>query len=136
MGTTSSAVKIKPPHSIAIIAMNAKNLSIFRFAPLQVSRVMVKTRGLAGFGAREVSKKNTADYKVYLQKDGAPVSAFHDVPFKVPGKESVFNMIVEIPRWTNAKLEVSSVQLIFRGLGICSSSSVFGPLVNAGLQNY
>lgn len=73
---------------------------------------MVQSRGLAGFSAREVSKKHTADYKVYLQKDGAPVSAFHDVPFKVPGKQGVFNMIVEIPRWTNAKLEVSVVEMI------------------------
>ena len=35
------------------------------------------------------------------------VSPFHDVPLFADADKSVFNMIVEIPRWTNAKMEVS-----------------------------
>jgi len=35
------------------------------------------------------------------------VSPFHDVPLFANAEKSIFNMIVEIPRWTNAKMEVS-----------------------------
>ena len=34
------------------------------------------------------------------------VSPFHDVPLFANSDKTVFNMIVEIPRWTNAKMEV------------------------------
>jgi len=34
------------------------------------------------------------------------VSPFHDVPLFANFDKTVFNMIVEIPRWTNAKMEV------------------------------
>jgi inorganic pyrophosphatase len=37
---------------------------------------------------------------------GVPISPFHDIPLKVAGKDNVFNMVVEVPRWTNAKMEV------------------------------
>lgn len=36
--------------------------------------------------------------------EGTPMSFFHDVPLQP--SENVFNMVVEIPRWDNAKLEV------------------------------
>jgi len=34
------------------------------------------------------------------------VSPFHDVPLFANSDKTVFNMVVEIPRWTNAKMEV------------------------------
>lgn len=40
-------------------------------------------------------------------EDGVPMSFFHDVPlYPDPKNTSVVNMVVEIPRWHNAKLEV------------------------------
>lgn len=35
------------------------------------------------------------------------MSPFHDVPLYATADKSVLNMVVEIPRWTNAKLEIS-----------------------------
>lgn len=35
------------------------------------------------------------------------VSPFHDIPLYANEDKTVLNMIVEIPRWTNAKLEIS-----------------------------
>ena len=35
------------------------------------------------------------------------MSPFHDVPLFANADKTVLNMIVEIPRWSNAKLEVS-----------------------------
>lgn len=59
------------------------------------------------YSQRQIGAKNTLDYKVYLEKDGKPVSAFHDIPLYADEEKQIFNMIVEIPRWTNAKLEIT-----------------------------
>ena len=33
----------------------------------------------------------------------------HDIPLHANEEQTVFNMVCEIPRWTNAKMEVSVV---------------------------
>ncbi|XP_072479177.1 inorganic pyrophosphatase 2, mitochondrial isoform X12 [Notamacropus eugenii] len=40
--------------------------------------------------------------------DGHYISPFHDIPLKPESKEAVFNMVVEVPRWTNAKMEIAT----------------------------
>lgn len=48
------------------------------------------------------------DYRVYfVDKNGLHVSPFHDIPLHVDKSKNVFNMVVEVPRWTNAKMEIS-----------------------------
>lgn len=37
----------------------------------------------------------------------APVSPWHDIPLFADQNNGILNMIVEIPRWTNAKMEIS-----------------------------
>ena len=39
-----------------------------------------------------------------------PVSPFHDIPLYANETHTILNMIVEVPRWTNAKMEVSFVE--------------------------
>ncbi|GAV46621.1 hypothetical protein ZYGR_0A02140 [Zygosaccharomyces rouxii] len=56
---------------------------------------------------RQVGAKNTLDYKVFLEKNGKPVSPFHDIPLYADEEKQIFNMVVEIPRWTNGKLEIT-----------------------------
>ena len=58
------------------------------------------------FGARQIAPKHTLEYRCYIEKDGTPVSPFHDVPLYANEQQTILNMVVEIPRWTNAKLEV------------------------------
>ena len=58
------------------------------------------------FTLRKVAAPNTLDHRIYVEKDGSPVSIFHDIPLHSNKDENVFNMVVEIPRWTNPKLEV------------------------------
>ncbi|KAF6207995.1 hypothetical protein GE061_016444 [Apolygus lucorum] len=50
---------------------------------------------------------NTTDYRIYFKNDdtGAYVSPFHDIPLQASG--GLYNMVVEIPRWTNHKMEIS-----------------------------
>lgn len=61
----------------------------------------------SSFGVRKVAAPNTLEHRVYVEKDGVPVSPFHDVPLYANQEQTILNMVVEIPRWTNAKLEVS-----------------------------
>ncbi|CEP19170.1 hypothetical protein [Parasitella parasitica] len=61
---------------------------------------------------RQVGALNTLEYKLYFEKNGIPVSPFHDIPLFANAEKNVFNMVVEIPRWTNAKLEISKEEVM------------------------
>jgi len=45
-------------------------------------------------------------YIIIVDGPAGIVSPFHDVPLFANSDKTIFNMIVEIPRWTNAKMEV------------------------------
>ena len=60
------------------------------------------------YSVRKIGAPNTLEHRIYIDKDGVPVSPFHDVPLYANDAQTVLNMIVEIPRWTNAKMEVST----------------------------
>jgi predicted ATP-grasp superfamily ATP-dependent carboligase len=47
------------------------------------------------------------EHRVYIEQNGNVVSPFHDIPLFADKSAGILNMIVEVPRWTNAKLEVS-----------------------------
>lgn len=43
---------------------------------------------------------------MWLEKDGNPISFWHDIPlYPFANRTNVVNMYVEIPRWTDAKIE-------------------------------
>lgn len=53
----------------------------------------------------------TFSHKIYLKSsDGVPISPFHDIPFKVV--DGVYNMVVEMPRWSNAKNEITKEETL------------------------
>jgi len=60
------------------------------------------------YTAIERGTPNTTDFRVFVASDGVPVSPFHDVPLFHNEGNNIFNMVVEVPRWTNAKMEISS----------------------------
>ena len=64
------------------------------------------------YSVRKVAAAHTLEHRVYIEKDGVPVSAFHDIPLYANKEQNILNMIVEIPRWTNAKLEISKEELL------------------------
>jgi len=49
---------------------------------------------------------NTLEWRMFFKRDGAPISPWHDIPLNIG--EGIYNMVVEIPRGTNAKLEMST----------------------------
>jgi len=52
----------------------------------------------------------TANYRVFFKNsEGKIVSPFHDIPLVASQDgRTLYNMIVEIPRWTNAKMEIAT----------------------------
>lgn len=41
------------------------------------------------------------------ENEAGPISPFHDIPLFANEGNKIFNMVVEVPRWTNAKMEVT-----------------------------
>ena len=60
------------------------------------------------YTVRKIGQPYTLEHRVYIEKDGVPVSPFHDIPLYANEEQTILNMVVEIPRWTNAKQEVRS----------------------------
>lgn len=53
--------------------------------------------------------ENTLEYRLfYKNASGDIISPFHDIPCYVEGMDKVYNMVVEVPRWTNAKMEIAT----------------------------
>ncbi|KHE81121.1 pyrophosphatase-domain-containing protein [Neurospora crassa] len=64
------------------------------------------------YSVRKVGAPYTLEHRVYIEKDGVPVSPFHDIPLYANAEQTILNMVVEIPRWTNAKQEISKEELL------------------------
>lgn len=54
----------------------------------------------------QVGAKNTEDYKIYLTRDNCIISPWHDIS---PMSGMLITCVNEIPRFTNAKLEIDKV---------------------------
>jgi nucleosome-remodeling factor subunit len=54
----------------------------------------------------------STEYRLYFKKadDGSLVSPMHDIPLYNDEANKVFNMVVEVPRWSNAKMEINLKQ--------------------------
>lgn len=74
-------------------------------ASLPVSEKGFHPKAPSQYSARKIAAPNTLEHRIYIEKDGVPVSPFHDIPLYANEQQTVLNMIVEVPRWTNAKME-------------------------------
>jgi inorganic pyrophosphatase len=81
----------------------------------------VPARMASQFTVRKVGAPNTLEHRVFIEKDGVPVSPFHDIPLYANEQQTILNMVVEIPRWTNAKVEVSWLIFPTPVLALCLS---------------
>uniref|UniRef100_A0A1I7TDD6 inorganic diphosphatase n=1 Tax=Caenorhabditis tropicalis TaxID=1561998 RepID=A0A1I7TDD6_9PELO len=62
----------------------------------------------AVYQAVERGSLYSLDYRVFIKGPQGIVSPWHDIPLFANKEKSVYNMIVEIPRWTNAKMEMAT----------------------------
>jgi hypothetical protein len=89
----------------------ARHLSSTADKKLEMSALPISDKGYnanapSQYAVRKNGAANTPEYRIYIEKDGVVVSPFHDIPLYANEQQTVLNMIVEIPRWTNAKMEV------------------------------
>ncbi|KAJ1667968.1 inorganic diphosphatase activity protein [Coemansia sp. RSA 1813] len=49
-----------------------------------------------------------ATSRMFFKKDGSLFSPWHDIPLVADATKDEYNMVCEIPRWTNAKLEIDT----------------------------
>jgi inorganic pyrophosphatase len=64
---------------------------------------------MSGAKAEFRGSEYTENYRVFFKDEaGNYVSPFHDIPLYADKENHVFNMVVEIPRWTNAKMEIAT----------------------------
>ncbi|OWZ60906.1 inorganic pyrophosphatase [Cryptococcus neoformans] len=59
------------------------------------------------YQTRIIGAANTLEHRVYVEQEGKVVSPFHDIPLFADESKTILNMVVEVPRWTNAKMEIS-----------------------------
>ncbi|KAK3260041.1 hypothetical protein CYMTET_30987 [Cymbomonas tetramitiformis] len=57
---------------------------------------------------REEGDKGTLEYRVFFDTPEGPISPWHKIPLYTSDDSSDCNMIVEIPKWTRAKFEIST----------------------------
>lgn len=57
------------------------------------------------YNIQECGTFGTKDYYIFVTSNGIPISPFHDVPLS--SEENTVNMVVEIPKNTHHKLEIS-----------------------------
>ncbi|XP_033016431.1 inorganic pyrophosphatase 2, mitochondrial [Lacerta agilis] len=79
---------------------------------------------MAQYGTEQRGQLHSPDFRLYFKNSkGKYISPFHDIPLfagsnedkEIPAKRSknsesevVLNMVVEVPRWTNAKMEIAT----------------------------
>lgn len=67
-----------------------------------------KVSSLRKSSSVSVGSKYTQEYKNYAVVDGKVASYFHDVPLQLDLELKTAQMVVEVPRWLNAKFEIST----------------------------
>merc|ERR1712029_601303 len=74
-------------------------------------RNLITTNSANMFSIVERGTVNTDDYRVFFKntETGNVISPFHDIPLK---NGDNFNMVVEIPRWSNAKMEIATKEVL------------------------
>ncbi len=62
---------------------------------------------MSGYSIEERAAPYSLEYRLFLKNaKGEYISPFHDIP--IQAAENVFHMVVEVPRWTNAKMEIAT----------------------------
>lgn len=74
---------------------------------------------MSEYTVREVNPQDNLARRFFIERDGTPISPWHDIPLYADEGHQILNMVVEIPRWTNAKFEVGSHSQ--RSIALCWS---------------
>jgi len=62
------------------------------------------------YNVKESGKPDTLEYRGYVLKGQHPISPFHDIPLWVDKSHGIVNMVVEIPKGQQAKMEINKAE--------------------------
>ncbi|XP_031416880.1 inorganic pyrophosphatase 2, mitochondrial [Clupea harengus] len=69
----------------------------------------ISARKVMSFTTEERGRPNTQDYRVFFKNsEGKYVSPFHDIPIYADEAQNIFHAVIEVPRWTSAKMEIAT----------------------------
>ncbi|CAN7993420.1 unnamed protein product [Ixodes hexagonus] len=77
-------------------------------AGLRPSAAAATTATTMAFSTVERGSPNSLNYSLYFRQGTKYISPFHDIPMFADQAKRVYNMVVEVPRWTNAKMEIAT----------------------------
>jgi len=63
---------------------------------------------VSDYTVEERGTENTDSFKVYIKDQNGPISPFHDIPLVANEANKTFHVVIEIPRWSNAKMELDT----------------------------
>jgi len=63
---------------------------------------------MSSFTTVPSGQENTLDYRVYYKSGEKGVSPWHDIPLFANAEKTIFNCVIEIPRWSSAKMEIDT----------------------------
>uniref|UniRef100_A0A3B5M4S5 inorganic diphosphatase n=1 Tax=Xiphophorus couchianus TaxID=32473 RepID=A0A3B5M4S5_9TELE len=69
------------------------------------------SRKMMHYQTEQRGHPNSPDYRIYFKtSDDKYISPFHDIPLIAESDENkvLYNMVVEVPRWSNAKMEIAT----------------------------
>jgi len=84
---------------------------LLHFSTLSVASIVFTRRltcSALSYTIEEHGSSYTTNYSLYLKDKSGIVSPFHDIPLLADTEKNIYNMVVEIPKWTNAKMEIST----------------------------
>jgi len=63
----------------------------------------------SSYKPRQIGERGTKSYRLYIEdaKTKQIVSPFHDIPLVSSKENTHFHVVLEVPRWTNAKMEIN-----------------------------
>eukprot|EP01100_Stratorugosa_tubuloviscum_P007910 TRINITY_DN327_c0_g1_i1.p1 TRINITY_DN327_c0_g1~~TRINITY_DN327_c0_g1_i1.p1 ORF type:complete len:237 (-),score=123.87 TRINITY_DN327_c0_g1_i1:91-801(-) len=60
------------------------------------------------YGKLTHGEEGTTDFRIFITRDNQVISSWHDIPLHFDTERKIFNYVLEIPKGTNAKLEISA----------------------------
>ncbi|XP_069125162.1 uncharacterized protein [Argopecten irradians] len=99
----------------ACVKSAARRVSVNRPVTCLLRRpIHTTTRVTMSYSIVEKGCPFTMDYRLFFKNsEGTVISPFHDIPlYPNSSDKSICNMIVEIPRWSNAKMEICKEEVM------------------------
>lgn len=104
LGSTCTNLMIGP-------SLTLSHSSVLCTSLIVSHRNLTKMSSNVSYTVDERGASNSLDYRVYFKDaTGQPISPWHDIPLFSDQSKKIYNMVVEIPRWSNAKMEIATAE--------------------------